>query len=175
MRVGAARSATRNADNMKGTRHSPEQIATKLHPAATKLAGGKQIEAVGKSLAISPATYPRWQEHHGGAEVNTVKELKAMKEANAKRRKLVADLALDKVALKGLLTGKWQTRRASERELSQRRTCKRVGQPRATQRHVPKPDVEETRLRKRLTEFSRQQPRAGHRPVGVNFVRKGCG
>jgi hypothetical protein len=34
---------------------------------------------------------------YGGADLNTVKELKALKEENAKLKKLVADLALDKV------------------------------------------------------------------------------
>jgi hypothetical protein len=42
-----------------------------------------------------------------------------------------------------------------ELELSQRRACKVVGQPRATQRHTPHADAEEARLRARLQEFSR--------------------
>lgn len=40
-------------------------------------------------------------------DLNTVKELKALKEENAKLKKLVTDLSLDKVALKELLEGKW--------------------------------------------------------------------
>ena len=92
---------------MKRTRHRPEQIVTKLHQAATELAGGKKIEEVCKALTISPATYHRWQEQYGGADVNTVKENKALKEENAKLKRLVADLSLDKVALKELLAGKW--------------------------------------------------------------------
>ena len=48
-------------------------------------------------------------------------------------------------------------------ELSQRRACKVVGQPRAPQRHTPQPDAEEEHLRARLNEFSRQRPRAGYR------------
>ena len=92
---------------MKRTRHSPEQIVTKLHQAATELAGGKQIEAVCKGLTISPATYHRWQEQYGGADLNTVKENKALKEENTKLKRLVADLSLDKVALQELLEGKW--------------------------------------------------------------------
>ena len=50
-----------------------------------------------------------------------------------------------------------------ELELSQRRACKVVGQPRATQRRTPQPDVQEVRLRERLNAFSRQRPRAGYR------------
>ena len=92
---------------MKRTRYSPEQIVTKLHQAATELAGGTKIEEVCKALGISPATYHRWQAQYGGADLNTVKELKALKEENAQLKKLVADLSLDKVALKELLEGKW--------------------------------------------------------------------
>ncbi len=92
---------------MKRTRHRPEQIVTKLPQAATELAGGKQIEEVCRTLAISPATDHRWQAHYDGADLNTVKELKALKKENARLKKLVADLSLDKVALKELLEGKW--------------------------------------------------------------------
>jgi len=80
---------------------------TKLHQAATELAGGRKIEEVCKGLVISPATYHRWQVQYGGADLNTVKELKALKEENTKLKRLVADLSLDKVALKELLEGKW--------------------------------------------------------------------
>jgi putative transposase len=59
-------------------------------------------------------------------------------------------------------------------ELSQRRACKVVGQPRAIQRHVPRPDAEEQQLRARLNEFSRQRPRAGSRPPVVSYAKKGC-
>lgn len=50
-----------------------------------------------------------------------------------------------------------------ELEMSQRRACKVVGQPRATQRRTPERDAEEDRLRERLNEFSRQRPRAAYR------------
>jgi len=39
--------------------------------------------------------------------INTVKALKALKEENARLKRLVADLSLDQVALKELLEGKW--------------------------------------------------------------------
>lgn len=50
-----------------------------------------------------------------------------------------------------------------ELELSQRRACKAVEQPRATQGRRPQPDAAEARLRERLNAFSRQRPRAGYR------------
>jgi transposase InsO family protein len=60
-----------------------------------------------------------------------------------------------------------------ELELSQRRACKVVGQPRATQRHTPPPDAEEDRLRARLNAFSRQRPRAGYRTACGQLRQEG--
>lgn len=60
-----------------------------------------------------------------------------------------------------------------ELELSQRRACKVVGQPRATQRHTPPGDAEEARLRARLREFSRQRPRAGYRTACGQLRQEG--
>jgi transposase-like protein len=92
---------------MKRKRHSAEQIVKKLHQAATELAAGKTIEEVCKSQEISPATYHRWQEQYGGSDVNTVKELKAVKDENVRLKRLVADQALDLALMKELVEGKW--------------------------------------------------------------------
>lgn len=92
---------------MKRTRHSAEQIVKKLHQADSALAGGRTIEEVCKELGISPATYHRWQKQYGGADVETVREYKAMKEENARLKRLVAEQALDIQALKELAKGKW--------------------------------------------------------------------
>ena len=60
-----------------------------------------------------------------------------------------------------------------ELELSQRRACKVVGQPRATQRHTVQPDAAEQRLRERLNEFSEQRPRAGYRTACGQLRQEG--
>ena len=59
------------------------------------------------------------------------------------------------------------------REMSQRRACQVVGQPRATQRYVPEPEAEEERLRARLRAFSRERPRAGYRTAGGQLRQEG--
>lgn len=61
----------------------------------------------------------------------------------------------------------------AELEMSERRACKVVGQPRATQRHTPQPDAEEVRLRERLNAFSRQRPRAGYRTACGQMRQEG--
>ena len=58
-------------------------------------------------------------------------------------------------------------------EMSQRRACQVVGQPRATQRYVPEPDAEEARLRARLRAFSRARPRAGYRTACGQLRQEG--
>jgi len=58
-------------------------------------------------------------------------------------------------------------------EMSQRRACNVVGQPRATQRHRPQPDAAERRLRERRHAFSRQRPRAGYRTACGQLRQEG--
>ena len=91
---------------MKRIRHTAEQIVKKLHQAASELAAGKSIEEVCKALGISPATYHRWQKEYGGADINAVRDNKALKEENTRLKKLVADMALDNAMLKELAEGK---------------------------------------------------------------------
>lgn len=89
----------------------------KPHEAATALTAGKTVEDVCKGLGISPATYHRWQKEYGGADVETVREYKALKDENTRLKRLVADLSLNNQALKELTEGKWQARPASARRL----------------------------------------------------------
>jgi len=60
-----------------------------------------------ENLGLVTATYHRWKEQYGGAEVKTVKELKAVKDENVRLKRLVADQALDLALMKELVEGKW--------------------------------------------------------------------
>lgn len=71
------------------------------------MAGGKTVEEVCKGLGVSPATYHRWQKEYGGADLDTVRQNKALKEENTRLKRLVANLSLDNQALKELVEGKW--------------------------------------------------------------------
>ena len=59
-----------------------------------------------------------------------------------------------------------------EMEMSERRACKVVGQPRSTQRYEANEDAEEDRLRRELREISLQRPRAGYR-MAARCLRRG--
>ena len=92
---------------MKKKRHSPEEIIKKLREAASLLGGGQSVEEVCKRLEVSVATYHRWRQQYAGAKEETLKRLKELEKENARLKRLVADLSLDKAMLKELVEGKW--------------------------------------------------------------------
>ena len=56
-------------------------------------------EAV-RSIGVTEATYYRWRAEYGGLKLDQVKRLKLLEAENARLRKAVADLTLDKLVLK---------------------------------------------------------------------------
>ena len=85
---------------MKRTRHTPEQIVGKLREAEAGLAGGQTIGQVCQKLGVSEQTFYRWKQQYGGMKVDALKRLKQLELENARLKKAVADLTLDKQILK---------------------------------------------------------------------------
>ena len=92
---------------MKRRRHTPEQIIRKLREADRLLAEGREIPEVCKALEISEATYHRWRAQYGGLKDDDVKRLKELEAENARLKRLVAELALDKQMLQDIAQKKW--------------------------------------------------------------------
>ncbi len=92
---------------MKGKRHTPEQIIARLREADAMLGNGSTIGQVCQRLAIAEQTFHRWRQQYGGMKANDAKRLKELEQENARLKKLVADLSLDKAMLKELAEGKW--------------------------------------------------------------------
>lgn len=92
---------------MKKKRHTPEQIVKKLHTASEDLARGSSVDEVCRKLAISVATYHRWNKEYSNATTGAVKRLKELEKENARLKKLVAEQALDMDILKEVNRGKW--------------------------------------------------------------------
>jgi putative transposase len=80
-------------------RHSPEQVIRKLREAEADLAGGLTLAQVCQKLAISEPTYHRWQQRYGGLKGDDARRLKELEAENARLKRLVADLLLDKQLL----------------------------------------------------------------------------
>jgi transposase-like protein len=84
---------------MSKKRHTPEQIIRKLREAEVELAKGQKVPAVCRKLEITEQTYYRWRKEYGGLRLDQAKRLKELEQENARLKRLVADLTLDKQIL----------------------------------------------------------------------------
>ena len=87
---------------MARKRHSAEQIINKLREAEIYLAEGMRVELVAKKLSVTVQTYYRWRKEYGGLKTDQVRKLKELEKENARLKKLVADLCLDKAMLQDI-------------------------------------------------------------------------
>ena len=92
---------------MKRKKYSPEQIVKKLRQADAALSSGSTVEQVCRQLEISDATYYNWRKQYGHMKLDQVKNFKSMQKENARLKKLVADLSLDKAILEEALRGNY--------------------------------------------------------------------
>lgn len=87
---------------MKKSRYTEEQIAFALKQAEV----GVSVEEVCRKMGISDATFYTWRKKYGGLGPSELKRLKQLEEENAKLKRLVADLSLDKAMLQDVLSRK---------------------------------------------------------------------
>jgi putative transposase len=86
---------------------TPEAIIGKLREAEVALAAGKTVADVCRQLGVTQVTYHRWRREYGGLKVDQVRRLKELERENARLRRAVADLTLDKLVLKEATEGNW--------------------------------------------------------------------
>ena len=82
-----------------------EQIIAKLLQIEVQLAQGKSIALACKDAAVSEQSYFRWRKEYGGVPVEQAKRLKDLERENARLRRLVADLSLEKQILEDVASG----------------------------------------------------------------------
>ena len=86
-------------------RHTPEQIITALREAEVGLANGKTVGMVSRELGISEQTYYRWRQEFGGMKVDQARHFKDLERENARLKRAVANLTLDKLILEEAAKG----------------------------------------------------------------------
>ncbi len=92
---------------MPKKRSTAEQIVSKLRQIEVSLSQGKALAAACKEAAISEQSYYRWRREYGGLKVDQAKKLKDLERENARLKKIVADLSLEKAMLKEVASGNW--------------------------------------------------------------------
>jgi transposase-like protein len=90
---------------MSKKRHTAEQIINKLRQAEVELAKGLKIPQVCRKLGVTEQTYYRWRKEYGGVRTDQAKRLRELEKENARLKKLVAELSLDKQMLQEISRG----------------------------------------------------------------------
>ena len=60
-----------------------------------------------RAIGVSVATYQRWKSRYGGIKKDALKRLRELEKEDARLKRAVADLTLDKATLKEIAEGKW--------------------------------------------------------------------
>jgi transposase-like protein len=89
----------------RGKKNTPEQIVSLLRQVEVAVASGKTTAQACKEAAITEQTYYRWRKEYGGLQVDQARRLKELEQENAKLKRLVAELSLEKLMLKDIASG----------------------------------------------------------------------
>ena len=87
---------------MKKSKFTEEQIAFALRQAES----GTTVGEVCRKMGISEATFYNWKKKYGGLGVSELRSLKQLEEENARLKRMVADLSLDKQMLQAVIQKK---------------------------------------------------------------------
>jgi putative transposase len=88
---------------MKGIRFSESQILAVLKEGEA----GTPVADLLRKHGISQATYYKWKSRYGGLEASQLSRLRELEAENAKLKRMYADIALENVAMKDVISRKW--------------------------------------------------------------------
>jgi putative transposase len=84
---------------MKRSRYSEEKLLYALKQAES----GTPVGDVCRQMGISEAIFYVWKKKYGGLSLTELRELRQLREENAKLKRLVADLTLDRHVLQEII------------------------------------------------------------------------
>ena len=90
---------------MSRKRHTPEEIVAKLRQVDVLTAQGRPVAEAIRAIGVREVTYYRWRNEYGGLRGDQVKRLKELEAENARLRRAVSDLTLEKLILKEAASG----------------------------------------------------------------------
>ncbi len=79
--------------------HTPEEIVAKLRQVDVLVSQGRSVADAIRAIGVTEVTYHRWRREFGGLKLDQVKRLKELEAENARLRRAVSDLTLDKQIL----------------------------------------------------------------------------
>ena len=90
---------------MPKKRFSAEQIVILLRQIEVLISQGKSAPIACRDAGIWQQSYYRWRKEYGGLELDQARRMKDLEKENARLKRLVADLSLDKQVLKDIASG----------------------------------------------------------------------
>ncbi len=92
---------------MARKRHTAEEIVSKLRQVDVLMAQGRPVAEAVRAIGVTEVTYYRWRSEYGGLKGDQVKRLKELEAENARLRRAVSDLTLEKLILKEAAAGNY--------------------------------------------------------------------
>ena len=86
-------------------RYKPEEMVNLLRQIEVGIANGKSTPQACKEAGINTQTYYRWRKEYGGLKTEQAKRMKELERENARLKRLVAELSLEKQVLKDVAEG----------------------------------------------------------------------
>ncbi len=92
---------------MARKKYTVEQIINHLREAEVLLAQGQTVGEICRQIGVSEQSYYRWRREYGGLKLDQARRLKELERENARLKRAVADLTLEKLVLKEATEGNW--------------------------------------------------------------------
>ena len=92
---------------MPRKRHKPEEIVAKLRQVDVLVSQGQSFADAVRAVGVTEVTCYRWRQEFGGLKSEQIRRLKELETENARLRRAVADLTLDKLILKEAASGNY--------------------------------------------------------------------
>ena len=89
----------------RGQKTGAEQVVLKLRQIEVQTAQGKSLAIACREAEISEQSYYRWRQEYGGLPIDQARRMKDLERENARLRRLVADLSLEKQGLADVAAG----------------------------------------------------------------------
>jgi putative transposase len=87
---------------MKKSKFTEAQIVFALKQSEN----GVTVSEICRKMGVSEATFYNWKKKYGGLGVSELRELRQLKDENARLKQMVADLSLDKQMLQDVIKKK---------------------------------------------------------------------
>ena len=92
---------------MPRKRYKAEEIIRHLREAEILAGQGLSVAEICRQIGVTGNTYYRWRREYGGMGVDQARRLKELEAANARLKRAVAALTLDKLILQEATKGKY--------------------------------------------------------------------